>query len=619
MENRNDKAAGIDAHIGWGGRTFAIFTALSALARRTRRHRPRIGKARARSVTGLFLANLIAACSGGTAGSPASQVTPPAVAPSITSEPKNTTVIAGQGASFAVTATGTGPLAYQWRVGGSEIASATAASYTTAATSAANNGETFSVVVTNAAGTVTSGNAILTVSPAGRSVAPTITAQPKNAIVTAGQGASFSVTAMGTAPLAYQWHLGGGEIAGATAASYTTAATSTADSGEAFSVVVTNSAGTVTSGNAILSVNPAGTLSITPSTLPGGFVQSAYSTTLQTTGGKTPYAWTVVSGQLPAGLALSATIGTISGTPTTVEDSSFTVSVHDAAGASATLATSISIGAASATSPFEHVVIVVEENANYASVVGVTAAMPYLNSLIGSFGLATQYYANTHPSIGNYMMLVTGQVLTNDDSETPASFPVSANNVVRELAANGKTWKAYAEDLPSVGYTGGDTGNYAVRHVPLAYLTDVQDSAAGRATLVPFTQFATDLASGNLPNYSFVTPNLCDDAHNCALSVADTWLKTNIAPLLTSSPFKDDGVLIIVFDESANDNTDGGGRIAAVFISPKFSKAAYQSATFYQHESTLRLMLEGLGITTDLPGAAATAPTMWEFFSVTPP
>jgi phosphatidylinositol-3-phosphatase len=620
MENRNDKAAGIDEHLGWRGAAFAIFTALSALAHRTRRHhRPRIGKVRARSVTGLFLANLIAACSGGTAGSPASQVAPSAVAPSITSQPQNTIVTVGQTASFAVTAVGTAPLAYQWRAGGSAIAGAVAASYTTAATSAADSGETFSVVVTNAAGTVTSGNAILTVSPPGTSVAPSITAQPKNATVTAGQAAAFSVVAIGTAPLAYQWRVGGSAIAGATAASYTIATTSAADSGEAVSVVVTNSAGTVTSGNAILTVTPAGRLSITTSTLPGGFLQSAYAATLQATGGKTPYAWTVVSGQLPAGLVLSQTTGTISGTPTTVENSSFTVSVHDAAGASATLAASISIGAASATAPFGHVVIVVEENANYASVVGETAAMPYLNSLITSYGLATQYYSNTHPSIGNYMMLVTGQVLTNDDSETPATFPVSANNAVRELAANGKSWKAYAEDIPSVGYTGGDTGNYAVRHVPLAYLTDVQDSAAGRATLVPFTQFATDLASGSLPNYSFVTPNLCDDAHNCALSVADAWLKTNIAPLLTSVPFKDDGVLIIVFDESANDDTDGGGRIAAVVISPKFSKAGDQSTTFYQHESTLGLMLQGLGIKIALPGAAATAPTMWEFFSFTPP
>src|SRR2546430_10405832 len=91
------------------------------------------------------------------------------------------------------------------------------------------------------------------------------------------------------------------------------------------------------------------------------------------------------------------------------------------------------------------------------------------------YGSATQYYANTHPSIGNYIMLTTGQVLTNDDSQTPQSFPVSSDNVVRELLAAGKTWKGYAEDLPSVGYTGDSIGNYAVRHFPLAYLTDVQN------------------------------------------------------------------------------------------------------------------------------------------------
>jgi acid phosphatase len=529
MVKRNGKHAGLKKTARWRGMGHAIFTILAALAHRKHGHRARAGTLRARTVIGVLLVQLIAACSGGTDGNPASQDNPTAVAPSITAQPKSTTVTVGQTASFTVTATGTAPLAYQWRRSGSAIAGATAASYTTAATSAADGGAAFSVVVTNSAGTVTSGNAILTVSP-----------------------------------------------------------TSTS------------------------------TLSITTSTLPAGVVQTVYTETLQATGGKTPYAWTVVSGQLPAGLVLSGTTGTISGTPTTAGSSSFGVSVHDAAGASATLAASIAIGAAALAGTFGHVVIVVEENANYSSVVGDTAAMPYLNSLIDSYGLATQYYSNTHPSIGNYMMLVTGQVLTNDDGETPETFPVSANNVVRQLAANGKTWKAYAEDLPSVGYTGGNTGNYAVRHVPLAYLTDVQDSAAGKETLVPFTQFATDLASGKLPDYSFVTPNLCNDAHNCALSVADAWLKTNIAPLLASTPFKDDGVLIIVFDESGDDDTHGGGRIAAVIISPKFSKVGYQSTTLYQHQSTLRLMLEGLGITTALPGASATAPTMWEFFD-TPP
>jgi phosphatidylinositol-3-phosphatase len=449
-------------------------------------------------------------------------------------------------------------------------------------------------------------------------VAPSITAQPQNAAVSAGKTATFTVAAAGTTPLHYQWRMGGTAITAATAASYTTAATSSAQNGATFSVVVTNSAGAVTSNSAVLTVNSP--LTIAASSLPNGTVQSAYTVTLQATGGETPYSWAVQGGALPAGLALSATTGTISGTPTTVGSSSFTLSVKDASNATATLAASITIGATvgGGTSPFGHVVIVVEENANYNSVVGSTA-MPYLNSLIKSYGLATQYYSNGHGSITDYMMLTTGQLLTDNDNETPATFPVSVNNAVREVLANGKTWKAYAEALPYVGYTGGDTGLYAVRHVPMAYLTDVQDSATGKLGLVPFTQFATDLASGQLPDYSFITPNLCDDAHNCALSVADTWLQTNIAPLLTSTPFKNDGLLIITFDESGNDDTNGGGRIATVLVSPRFSKPGYQSSTLYFHQSALRLMLEGLGITTSLPGAAATAPTMWEFFTFTPP
>jgi phosphatidylinositol-3-phosphatase len=322
------------------------------------------------------------------------------------------------------------------------------------------------------------------------------------------------------------------------------------------------------------------------------------------------YQWSK-NGSVIAGAAASS----YSTTPTTTSDngSVFSVSVSNAGGTATSDKAVLTVDALAGVA-FGHVVIVMEENSNYSSVVGNSSSMPYLKSLIDNYGLATQYYANTHPSIGNYLMLVTGQVLTNDDSETPESFPVSADNIVRELSQNGKTWKAYAEDLPSVGYIGGNTGNYAVRHVPLAYLTDVQDSTATRQGLVPFTQFATDLAGGTLPNFSFVTPNLCNDAHNCAVSTADAWLKTNIAPLLTSSPFKDDGLLIITFDESENDNTHGGGRVAAVLVSPAFSKKGYQSTTLYQHQNTLRLMLKSLGVTS-FPGAAATAPGMTEFFT----
>jgi len=261
---------------------------------------------------------------------------------------------------------------------------------------------------------------------------------------------------------------------------------------------------------------------------------------------------------------------------------------------------------------FGHVFIVVEENHNYSDVVA-SASMPYFNSLANKYGLAANYFANGHPSIPDYFMLTTGQTLTVIDAVTPQTFPVSDDNVVRELIAAGKTWKSYAEDLPSIGYTGGDSGKYLVRHNPLAYMTDVQNDPAQVQNLVPFTQLPADLPTANLPDYSFIVPNSCDDAHDCPLATADTWLKTNIDPIIQSPVFQRDGLLIIVFDEADTvDFTAGGGHVAAVLVSP-LSKKGYKSIAFYQHQSVLRLMLEGLGVT-KLPGDAATAPAMWEFF-----
>ena len=175
-----------------------------------------------------------------------------AVAPRITAAPADATVTASQTATFSATAAGSAPLAYQWLRAGVAISGATASSYTTPATVVADIGATFSVRVSNAQGSVTSAAAALTVNAS--LVAPTIAAQPQSASVLAGQSASFSVTASGSAPLAYQWRRNGVPIAGATAASYTTPATVAGDSGAAFSVVVSNSAGSVTSSAAALTV-----------------------------------------------------------------------------------------------------------------------------------------------------------------------------------------------------------------------------------------------------------------------------------------------------------------------------------------------------------------------------
>lgn len=266
-------------------------------------------------------------------------------------------------------------------------------------------------------------------------------------------------------------------------------------------------------------------------------------------------------------------------------------------------------GPSPSSSPFGHVFLVVEENHNYSEVIG-NVAMPYFNSLASSYGLATQFYGSTHPSIGNYFMLVTGQIVTNNEGIAPPTF--TADNLVRELLATGKTWKSYAEALPSAGYTGPDVYPYAQHHNPFVFLSDVLTSTQ-MSHLVPFSQFANDLASNQLPNFSFILPDQLNNAHDGTLAQADAWLQQNLAPLISSTVFQKDGLLIIVFDESQfTDLTNGGGHVAALVISAR-GKPGYQSTTLYQHPSILRLILHSLGATT-FPGAAATAPDMREFF-----
>ncbi|MCX8521570.1 MAG: hypothetical protein ORN28_08545 [Rhodoferax sp.] len=176
-----------------------------------------------------------------------------AVAPAITTQPAAQSAVAGTSATFSVTATGTS-LGYQWMKNGTDIGGATASSYTTPATAIGDNGAVYSVVVSNTAGTATSSTATLSVTAAAE--APAITTQPAPLTVTAGQTASFSVIATGTGPLHYQWRKNDTDISGATASSYTTPATSSADNGARFSVSVSNVTDTVTSNTAILTVTP---------------------------------------------------------------------------------------------------------------------------------------------------------------------------------------------------------------------------------------------------------------------------------------------------------------------------------------------------------------------------
>ncbi len=269
----------------------------------------------------------------------------------------------------------------------------------------------------------------------------------------------------------------------------------------------------------------------------------------------------------------------------------------------------------------QHVFVVVFENEAYDEVIGNTKEMPYFNQLAGRYAVATNYYANSHPSIGNYFMMTTGQLITRDDSY---SVTVREDNIVRHLIADGKSWKSYAEDLPAVGYTGGDQRPYARRHNPLSFFSDVVGNAKQSKNLVPLTQLADDLRSGSLPNYGFVVPNNIHNLHSCTyggascteeeqMRLADAWLRDSIGPLLESKSFQESGLLLILFDEAEEgDKTHGGGRIAVILVGGKV-RQGYRSKTFYQHESALQLTCAALRLKS-CPGAGATAPSMKEIF-----
>ena len=240
-----------------------------------------------------------------------------------------------------------------------------------------------------------------------------------------------------------------------------------------------------------------------------------------------------------------------------------------------------------------HVVLVVEENHSFESVI-TEGGMPYLKSLAEKNTLLANYYANHHPSIGNYFIMTTGQTVSTDDGFN-GSF--NGDSIVSQMIAANKTWKLYGDSLPRSGYVGGSRKPYVKKHVPVAYFDVVRNNDAQRMNLVPADQFANDLQSPQgLADFSMVIPNLDHDAHDGTLQEADDWLRKNIAPLLESPAFKKDGILIITFDESfKDDKAHGGGHIATVVVGPGV-KEQFTDNTFYQHDSLFATLEELLGL-----------------------
>lgn len=273
----------------------------------------------------------------------------------------------------------------------------------------------------------------------------------------------------------------------------------------------------------------------------------------------------------------------------------------------------------------KHVYIVAEENRSYEEIIG-SPEMPYLNHLLSKGALATQFYANEHGSLENYLMITSGRSLTHNDSTTEI---FDVDNIERYLLAQGLTFKSYAQTLPYAGYPGLYFHAYMKRHAPLPYYTEMARSSLMKDH-VSAAVMAHDIANHTLPNFAFITPDGNHDMHNCTANLplckrtADTWLRENIGPLLASSEFQPggDGVLIIWSDEadlhtdercSATVMTGCGGRIVVGMIGPRVKKG-FKSVRTYHQPSVLRTMLELLGEHRTFPGAAQTAPAMTEFF-----
>jgi len=388
---------------------------------------------------------MLSGCSGLVSADAGKSSPPAATAPSITAQPASQAVTTGQTAAFSVTAAGTDPLSYQWQKNGTNIAGATSSSYTTPATASADNGAAFRAVVSNTAGTATSTAATLTVTAS--ATAPAIMAQPDSQTVTAGQTATFSVTASGTGPLGYQWQKNGANITGATSSNYTTPATTTADSGSAFRVVVSNTAGTVTSTAATLTVTasataPAITAQPASQTVTAG--QTAAFSVTATGTGPLSYQWQKNGANITGATSSSYTTPA---TTTADNGSTFRVVVSNTAGTVTSTAATLTVNAPSlklSTTTMNFGSIVVGSNSSWVLIL-TNAGTATLNitqvTVTGSAYSASGYSLPLNVSPGqqttitvNFKPATTGTAsgsisLTSNAPNSPASVSLSGTGV----------------------------------------------------------------------------------------------------------------------------------------------------------------------------------------------
>lgn len=249
---------------------------------------------------------------------------------------------------------------------------------------------------------------------------------------------------------------------------------------------------------------------------------------------------------------------------------------------------------------FTYIVLIILENKEFGTVIG-NPQMPIFNQLANDYTLLTQYYAIRHPSLPNYLALISGntQGVISDCTDCFTN----AKSLPDLIEASGRTWKAYEEDMSSPCQL-GDTLTYFQKHNPFLYFNPIRlDAARCQAHDVPLSMLQTDIGAGSLPNFMFITPNICNDAHSCGVDIADSWLAgflTNLVPALdkTGKPY----LVILDWDEGQGNHSccglpqdDAGGRVPVVLLSPQV-KNKFQDDTPYTHYSLLKTISASWGL-----------------------
>jgi phosphatidylinositol-3-phosphatase len=241
-----------------------------------------------------------------------------------------------------------------------------------------------------------------------------------------------------------------------------------------------------------------------------------------------------------------------------------------------------------------HVVTIAMENKEYGQIIGARDAA-YVNRLARRYGLATRSYGVRHPSLPDYLALTSGSTHGIDSDCTGCH--VSSRNIVDQLEAAGLSWKAYMEDMPRTCFGGASAGGYAKKHNPFAYYDDVVSNPKRCLKIVPLDRLADDLRRGALPTYVFISPNLCNDMHDCGVAPGDRFLARLVPVLLRA--LGPEGYLVLTWDEGTSDRGccggSSGGRIATIVAGPLVRRGARDTRPL-DHYGVLRTVEGTLGL-----------------------